>query len=579
VLDYLIKGATIVDGSGSAPYVGDVGVKDGKIAALGPASDGGVSEDAAETYDAAGMVVAPGFIDNHTHYDAQLFWDPMMTPSNVHGVTTVLGGNCGFTLAPLRPEDADYTRRMMQKVEGMPLEALENGVPWGWETFADYLDAVEKSGLSLNAGFLVGHCAIRRYVMGADATDREATDEEIKQIVALLHESIEAGGLGFSTTLSNTHSDGDGKPVASRNAGKDELLALCAAVGEHEGTFLEGIVPGCLDKFSDDEIELLAQMSAAAKRSINWNLLTVDSREPDRIPRQLEASKRARELGGRVIGLTMPVLVPMNMSLRNFCGLWLIPGWGEVLNRPVEERIEKLRDPEVRAHLVERANSKEAGVFRRLGNFGRYVIGDTYSEANEGLKGRSVKELAEERGQEPFDALVDICNNDELRTILWPMPTDSDPDTWALRGQAWAEEDIMLGGSDAGAHLDRMAGAPFPTRFLGDMIRGRKLVPLERAVQMLTGAQADVFGIKDRGYLREGFHADLVVFDPETIASEDASLVFDLPGEAPRLTAQSIGVKRVLVNGVETIKDGVATGAKPGTLLRSGRDTVTVATS
>jgi N-acyl-D-aspartate/D-glutamate deacylase len=496
----------------------------------------------------------------------------------VHGVTTVLGGNCGFTLAPLKAEDADYIRRMMQKVEGMPLEALESGVPWGWETFAEYLDAVEQSGLSLNAGFLVGHCAIRRYVMGTHATDREATDEEIKQIVALLHESIEAGGLGFSTTLSNTHSDGDGKPVASRKAGKDELLALCAAVGEHEGTFLEGIVPGCLDKFSDDEIELLAQMSATAKRSINWNLLTIDSKEPDRIPRQLEASKRAREIGGRVIALTMPVLVPMNMSLGTFCGLWLIPGWGEVLNRPVAERIEKLRDPEVRAHMVERANSKEAGVFRRLGNFGRYVIGDTYSAENAGLKGRPVKDIAAERGLEPFDVLIDICINDELKTILWPMPTDSDPDTWTLRSEAWAETDIMLGGSDAGAHLDRMAGAPFPTRFLGDMIRGRKLVTLEQAVHMLTGAQADVFGLANRGYLREGYQADIVVFDPDTIASEDASLVADLPGKAPRLTAGSIGIKRVLVNGVETIRDGAATGAKPGTLLRSGRDTVTVAT-
>jgi N-acyl-D-aspartate/D-glutamate deacylase len=578
-LDYLIRGATIVDGSGAPSYVGDIGVKDGKIAAVAKAGRPSVTDEAAEIYDATGMVVAPGFIDNHTHYDAQLFWDPMMTPSNVHGVTTVLGGNCGFTLAPIKAADADYIRRMMQKVEGMPLEALETGVPWGWETFADYLDAVERSGLAVNAGFLVGHCAIRRYVMGAEATDREATDDEIKQIVALLHESIEAGGLGLSTTLSNTHSDGDGKPVASRAAGKDELLALCAAVGEHDGTFLEGIVPGCLDKFNDEEIELLAQMSAAAKRSLNWNLLTIDSREPDRIPRQLEASSRARELGGRVIALTMPVLVPMNMSLRNFCGLWLIPGWGEVLNRPVADRIEKLRDPEVRAHLVERANSKEAGVFRRLGNFGRYVIGDTYTAANEGLKGRAVKDIAAERGADPFDTLVDICINDELRTILWPMPTDSDPDTWALREQAWQEDDIMLGGSDAGAHLDRMAGAPFPTRFIGDMIRGRKLMSLERAVQKLTGDQADVFGLKDRGYLREGFNADIVVFDPQEIASEDASLVADLPGGAPRLTAGSRGVRRVLVNGVETIRDGVATGAKPGALLRSGRDTVTVATS
>ncbi|MDQ1705539.1 MAG: hypothetical protein QOF18_1905, partial [Frankiaceae bacterium] len=230
-------------------------------------------------------------------------------------------------------------------------------------------------------------------------------------------------------------------------------------------------------------------------------------------------------------------------------------------------------------HLVERANSKEAGVFRRLGNFGRYVIGDTYSAANDGLKGRPVKDIAAERGLDPFDALVEICINDELKTILWPMPTDSDPDTWTLREQAWREDDIMLGGSDAGAHLDRMAGAPFPTRFIGDMVRGRKLVSLERAVQLITGDQADVFGLKDRGYLRAGYNADIVVFDPAEIASEDASLVNDLPGGAPRLTAQALGIKRVLVNGVETIRDGVATGATPGALLRSGRDTVTVTTS
>ncbi|HVY09940.1 MAG TPA: D-aminoacylase [Mycobacteriales bacterium] len=573
-LDYLIKGATVVDGTGGPSYVGDVGIRDGRIAAVGQ-----VDEDAVEVFDATGLVVTPGFIDNHTHYDAQLFWDPLLTPSNEHGVTTVLGGNCGFTLAPLKAEDADYIRRMMQKVEGMPLEALETGVDWSWETFAEYLDAVERADLAVNAGFLVGHCALRRYVMGAEATDREATDDEIKQLVAVLHESIEAGGLGFSTTLSRTHSDGEGKPVASRHAGKDELLALCTAVGEHEGTFLEGIDSGCLDKFEDDEIELLASMSAAAKRSLNWNLLTVDSREPDRIPRQLQASTRARELGGRVVALTMPVLVPMNMSLLNFCGLWLIPGWGEILQVPVPERIKRLSDPATRAKMVELVNSPEAGVFKRLGSFGRYVIGDTYAPENEGLKGRVVKDIAAERGQDPFDTLLDIVIADELRTVLWPMPNDNDPDTWALRQSAWDEPDIMLGGSDAGAHLDRMAGAPFPTRFLGDMIRGRKLVPVESAVRMITGAQADLFGLVDRGYLREGAHADIVVFDPETIASEDAALHFDLPGDAPRLTAGGIGVKRVLVNGVETIRDGKATDARPGKVLRSGRDTVTVATS
>lgn len=571
MLDYVISGGTVVDGSGGDPVTADVGIAAGRITTVGR-----VTEEARATFDASRLVVTPGFIDNHTHYDAQLFWDPMLTPSNVHGVTTVLGGNCGFTLAPLRATDADYVRRMMQKVEGMPLQALEAGVPWEWQTFGDYLGAVERNGLAVNAGFLVGHCAIRRYVLGPEATEREATVAEVAQMVALLRESIEAGGLGLSTTLSSTHSDGEGKPVASRRAGRDELLALAAEVGEHEGTFLEGIVPGCLDKFSDDEIELLARMSAAARRSLNWNLLTIDAREPDRIPRQLRASARARELGGRVIALTMPVLVPMNMSLGTFCGLWLIPGWGDVLNRPLDERIERLRDPEVRRHLAERAASKDAGVFRRLGNFGRYVIGDTYSEANAGLKGRRVADIAAERGQEPFDALLDICISDRLRTILWPMPSDNDPDTWALRAEAWAEDDIMLGGSDAGAHLDRMAGAPFPTRFLGDMIRGRKLVPLQRAVRMITGAQADTFGLAGRGYLRAGHHADVVVLDPETITSDDATLVFDLPGGAPRLTAGSQGVRRVLVNGVETVRDGAATGATPGTLLRSGRDTVTV---
>ena len=572
MLDHLIRGATIIDGTGAPAYIGDVGVRDGRIVAVGQ-----VDEDASSVFDAAGLVVSPGFVDPHTHYDAQLFWDPAASPSNEHGVTTVIGGNCGFTLAPIKPEDADYTRRMMAKVEGMPLAALETGVDWDWRTFADYLHRLD-GNLGVNAGFLVGHCALRRFVMGTEAVGQTADRSQVETMADVLSESIEAGGLGLSTTLSRTHSDGDGQPVASRWADRDELLALCAEVGRHEGTTLEGIVDGCLDQFSDDEIDLLVAMSVAARRPINWNVLTVDAREPDRVPRQLSAGSTAEAAGGRVVALTMPVQVPMNMSFRTFCGLNLIPDWGPILGLPLPERMARLQDPETQRFMLERAASPDAGVFKRLADFDAYVIGDTYSEANEGLKGRVVGDIASERGQEPFAALVDIVVADELRTILWPIPADGDPASWELRRQVWDDPHVMLGGSDAGAHLDRMCGAPYTTRFVGDSIRGRKLVPVERAVQMITDVPARLFGLRDRGRIAEGFHADLVVFDPDTIGADHATLVNDLPGGSARLTAEANGVVRVFVNGVETITDGKATGALPGTLLRSGRDTATVAT-
>ena len=570
MLDELITGATIVDGTGAPARQGDVGVRDGRIVAVGT-----VDESATTVVDGGGLVVAPGFIDPHTHYDAQLMWDPFATPSNEHGVTTVIGGNCGFTLAPLNAKDADYTRRMMAKVEGMPLAALETGVDWSWRTFGEFLDRLDGT-VAVNAGFLVGHCAVRRFVMGEGSLEGEATDDQVQQMVAVLHDSLAAGGLGLSTTRSSTHSDGDGVPVPSRHAGVPEVLALCRAVSEHEGTTLEAIVQGCLDTFSDDEITLLTDMSRSARRPINWNVLTVDAAAPERIPRQLGASDTARANGGRIVALTMPVLVPMNMSFGTFCALFLIPGWGDVMNLPVPERMAALRRPEVRADLLAKVDRPEAGVFRRLGNFKRYVIGDTYSQANAGLKGRVVADIAVERGQDAFDALVDVVLNDDLRTILWPMPTDNNPASWKLREEVWTDPRVLLGGSDAGAHLDRMCGAPYTTRFIGDMLRGRKLVPVEKAVQMITDAPAQLFGLRDRGRVAEGYLADLVVFDPETIGSDDATLVRDLPGDSIRLTAGSQGVVRVLVNGVETVVDGKATGATPGTVLRAGRDTHTV---
>jgi N-acyl-D-aspartate/D-glutamate deacylase len=585
MLDLVIRGATIVDGTGTPGRRGDVGVRDGRIVAVahadgdagGHSAGAGVDEESAEVLDAGGLVVCPGFVDPHTHYDAQLFWDPLATPSNVHGVTTVVAGNCGFTLAPLHAADADYLRRMMARVEGMPLEALEHGVDWRWESFGEYLDRLD-GRIGVNAGFMVGHCALRRYVMGAEAIGHEATRAQLDAMVDLLHTSIDAGGLGLSTTLSSTHSDGDGQPVASRHAARDELLALCAAVGEHEGTFLEGAFEGGLDTFSDDEIELVAAMSAAAGRSINWNVLTVDSSVPGRVPRQLGAADRAAELGGRVVALTMPVLVPMNMSFGTFCALWLMPGWGDVMRLPHDQKKLALADPEVRRLLVEGSHSEAAGVFRRLAGWDRYVIGDTFSPANEGLTGRVVGDIAAERAQGPFDTLVEIVSADDFRTVLWPMPTDNDDESWRMRQHVWEDPRAMLGGSDAGAHLDRMCGSTYTTRLLADCLRGRRLATLERAVQMLTQEPAELFGLVDRGTVAVGNHADLVVFDPESVGAEHARLVEDLPGGSARLTAGSQGVVRVYVSGVATVVDGRATGATPGRIMRSGTDTVTVPT-
>jgi N-acyl-D-aspartate/D-glutamate deacylase len=398
----------------------------------------------------------------------------------------------------------------------------------------------------------------------------------VAALVLVLHDSLAGGGLGFSTSRSSTHNDGDGNPVPSRFASEEEVLALCKVVSEHEGTTLEAIVQGCLGRFSDEEIELLARMSSTAQRPLNWNVLSIDARDASRADHQLQASARAREVGGRVVALTMPIFADNNMSFLTFCALWLIPGWNDILNVEVPERIRRLKDPATRAQMVASAKGTP---FEGLVNFERYVIGDVFSEENEKVRGRWVRDIAAERGQDPFECLVDIVAADELRTVLWPQPaSDTDAD-WAVRRDLWERDDVMLGGSDAGAHLDRMLGSPYPTKFLGDCLRGRKLVPLERAVHLLTQVPADLFGLRHRGRLEPGYHADVVVFDPATIDAGPPTLAFDLPGASKRLLAQSIGVHRVYVNGVETIVDGGPTGSTPGTLLRSGVETETVRTS
>lgn len=565
MLDVVIKGGTVIDGTGKAGYSADVGLSEGRIVEIGK-----ITDKANLTYDADGLIVAPGFIDPHTHYDAQLFWDPSATPSSQHGVTTVIGGNCGFTLAPLKRQDADYIRRMMARVEGMSLGALEDGVPWDWETFPEYLDRLE-GGVGVNVGFMLGHCALRLYTMGEAALTRAATEDEIAAMSRILADGIEAGALGLSSTRSATHSDGDGRPVASRVATEQELLALSHIVGKYDGTGLEVIVDGCIatEGFSETEVELLVAMTAESRRPLNWNVYSPDPAMPHRGERQFEPSRRARASNGKIAVLTMPLYVPQTQSFLTHCGMQLLPDWQRVFSLPVPERIARLRQPEVRDWLLERAASPEAGVLGRLGKFETYIIGDTYSDANTGLTGRSVADISAERGMRPFDCLVDIVINDELRTVLWPVRPEND-EVWQMRRAVWEEPDALLGGSDAGAHLDRMCGAGYTTGFLAEMIRGRRLVSIEKAVQMITDAPARHYGLRHRGRISVGYHADLAVFDPMRVGSGLAGFTNDMPGGAARLTAPSEGIVHVFVNGVRTVAEGIPTGATSGSVLRSG---------
>ena len=572
MFDLVITGGTVIDGTGTPGVRADVGVADGRIAAIGDLA----GAEAVETLDATDKVVCPGFVDPHTHYDAQIFWDPWATPSSLHGVTSLVMGNCGFSLAPIGDEsDAAYIGAMMVKVEGMSPAALEIGVDWDWRSTADYLDRLD-GNIGVNVAAMVGHCALRRTVMKDDAVGREATDAEVAEMQHLLHLGLEAGGLGFSTSRSFTHTDGDGVPIPSRVAADDEVVALSSVVADHPGTTLEWVADGCMHGFREDEVDLMARRSLAGRRPLNWNVLTVDSARPEDYRNQLAACEQVAERGGKAMALTMPILVGMNMHFHTFCALYLLPDWGGVMDLPHDEKVARLADPETRRHLEDRAASPDAGVFSRLTGWGRYRIGDTYSAANEGLKGRLVSDIARERGVRDFYALLDIVVADDLRTVLWPGPTDDDPASWLMRQAVWDHDHVMIGGSDAGAHLDRMAGASYTTEWLADCLRGQRLASLESAIAHMTDVPARFFGLRERGRIEEGWHADLVVLDPATVGADELLLEHDLPGDSPRLMSAPIGVERVYVNGTLTVVDGANTEALAGTVLRSGTYTETV---
>lgn len=561
--DLLIKGGTVFDGTGSLGYTADVVVNDGRITHIGR-SDG----PAKKTIDADGLVVSPGFVDVHTHFDAQVFWDTTLSPSPLHGVTTVIGGNCGFTIAPLEAEHGEYLMRMLARVEGMPLVSLEKGVPWNWNGFGQYLDAIEGT-LMPNAGFLVGHCPIRKIVMRDRAVGHEATADELEQMKALLRASIEAGGLGFSSSWAKTHNDADGQPVPSRHATREELIELCSVVSEHPGTVGVEFIP-TVGRFDEDVYQLLTDMSHAANRQLNWNVVFPIARQRDAIDQKLAASDYARERGANVLALTAPMPAETRLNFESGFVLDALDGWAEPMALPTEEKKALLADPERRAAL--NAAAQNSKTFRGLARWERFRIGETWKDEHRHLEGRTIGELAEERGEEPFDVLCDLVVSDELKTGLYPPPGGTDDESWAYRAELWHDDRTIVGASDAGAHLDLLATFNFSTSLLATS-RERKSISLAEAIRQLTDVPARAYGLTERGRLAEGWHADIAVFDPSEVAPSPTEVREDLPGGAWRIYGQAEGIKHVFVNGTEVVTGKEFAEARPGTLLRAGRDT------
>jgi len=558
-VDLILKNGLIADGTGLDAFRGDVAVAHGRIVGVGR-----VNEIAARVLDVEGLVVAPGFWDVHTHYDAQLLWDPIATSSCWHGATTVVMGNCGFSIAPCKPEDQPWMIKTLARVEGMNREVLERTLPWPFESFGDYLGALD-GVIGVNAIAQVGHTAVRRYVMGANSSEREATDEEIVRMKQVVAESLKAGGMGFTTSRVATHWDGDGLPVPSRLATIEEYYALVEELQAINVGFIELAAGPEFSRYTEEGMERLVELTRRSGRPVCWNTISQSVTEPEAWKDHLRLLGEMRKEGVPffALGHTQPDDFEFTFEFTNVFDRW--PTWQQMLIDPKEVKTAKMRDPAVRDVLREEMKEDP---FRGLPmNWEITMLVKSTTGLYAKFEGMLVSEIASQMSKDSLDAAFDIALDEDLTTQFRQLDTrNKDPDVMMKILNA---EHVGAGFSDAGAHLITEVNTGFSTRLLGHWVRDKKQMRLEDAVRRLSSVQAEESGVTDRGKVLDGYVADLTLFDPQTVGPSERAFANDLPGGARRLVQYSKGIEYTLVNGVVTMAHGRHTGATAGRVIRS----------
>ncbi len=552
--DLIIKNALICDGLGSPLTPGSVAVSGDRIVSIGDDV-----EPARQVIDAGGLVLAPGIIDTHTHYDAQITWDPMVDPSPGLGVTTVVIGNCGFTIAPCKPEDRDLTMRNLVRVEGMSIEALRAGIDWSFESFPEYLQSLESRGTGPNVAAFLGHSSVRTFVMGEDAPRRAAGDDEIRQMAAIVRDAMKSGAVGFATSTSPSHNGASGDPMPSRLADEREMSTLVGVLGEcNRGVFM-------LTKGGGTSVESLESLAADSGRPVVIAALLHNSTRPNAVFEDLERIAAAQSRGRKLFGQVSCCPLTMEFTLEAPYPFEGIASW-----RPAMDAGDKLglllRDADFRARV--RKDLEEPVAVRLFnGEWDKLKVVEVNKPENRRLEGQTVKAAAEEAGVHPLDWLLDLSLEEEFQTTFAAVLLNSDEQAV---GRLLTDPYSTIALSDAGAHLTFFCDAGFGLHLLGYWVREKSLMPLEEAVRRLTGQPAEIFGIRDRGRLTEGAFADLLLFDPAQVNRGPARRAFDLPGGARRLTTDAVGVHGVWVNGKRIVDESgiCAEGALPGKLLR-----------